>query len=175
VSAQRRNIELKASDPDQGRSLEVCRALGAQDSATLWQRDTYFKAASGALKLREQKPGASHLIQYERADEPQQRESRYRVIEVNDPETLLGALAAAVGVAVVVTKQRRLFIWRDVRIHLDDVEDLGAFIELEAVAPAQSDLSHEHMLIGQLRDSFAITDERLISSGYAAQLIAARR
>jgi adenylate cyclase class IV len=73
-----------------------------------------------------------------------------------------------------VAKRRRLFLWRDVRIHLDDVEQLGRFIELEAVAPSESDLTHEHNLVVELRDAFDITDERLIAIGYAEQLMRAR-
>ena len=83
---------------------------------------------------------------------------------------LSAALAAAIGDRVVVTKRRRLFLWRDVRIHLDNVEGLGTFIELEAVAPPDSDLTHEHQLIAKLRDALAITDERLVPIGYAEQL-----
>ncbi|HVA20209.1 MAG TPA: class IV adenylate cyclase [Solirubrobacteraceae bacterium] len=169
----RRNIELKAIDPDPGRSLAACRALEADDHGTLSQRDSYFKVAFGGLKLREQDPGRAHLIQFERADEPQQRESRYRIVEVEDCQTLLDALTAALGLTVVVTKRRRLFLWRGVRIHLDAVEQLGSFIELEAVAPADSDLSHEHSLIAELRETFAITNDRLVAAGYATQLTTA--
>lgn len=175
AQGQRRNVELKAWDPDPARSLEACRALGAEDNGTIWQRDSYFNVSSGGLKLREESPGRPHLIQFERASEPQQRESRYRTIEVTDAHTLLSALTAAVGLAVVVTKRRRLFLWQDVRIHLDDVEHLGTFIELEAVAPPGSDLGHEHELISQLRGTFAIIDERLAAAGYAKQLQVHRR
>jgi adenylate cyclase class IV len=52
----------------------------------------------------------------------------------------------------------------------DRVERLGTFIELEAVAPPDSDLTHEHQLIAELRDALAITDERLVAIGYAEQL-----
>lgn len=52
-------------------------------------------------------------------------------------------------------------------------EQLGTFIELEAVAPADSDLDHEHRLIAELRDALGITDERLVALGYAAQLLQA--
>lgn len=166
----RRNIECKAHDAEPDRSLQVCGALGAENHGEIWQRDTYFEVASGGLKLREERPGRPHLIQFERADEPQQRESRYRIIEVDDGPMLGAALAAAIGVRVVVTKRRRLFLWRDVRIHLDNVEGLGTFIELEAVAPPDSDLTHEHQLIAELRDALAITDERLVAIGYAEQL-----
>jgi len=169
----RRNVELKAIDPDPGRSLAACRALEAEDRGNLWQRDSYFKVVHGGLKLRRENPGGAHLIQFERADEPQQRESRYRIVKVEDSQTLLDALTAALGLAVVVTKRRRLFLWRGVRIHLDAVEQLGTFIELEAVAPPDSDLAHEHSLIAALRETFDITDDRLVASGYARQLTAA--
>jgi adenylate cyclase class 2 len=172
VADDRRNIELKAIDLDPARSLEICAALCAHDKGVLWQRDTYFHVSAGGLKLREQQPGRPHLIQFERRDEPQQRESRYRIIETDDPQTLLAALTAALGVNVIVTKRRRLFLWQNVRIHLDDVERLGTFIELEAVAPADSDLRDEHKLVKQLRDAFSITDDRLSATGYAQQLIA---
>lgn len=172
MTAPYRNIELKAIDPDPVRSLEVCRALGAQDEDVLWQRDSYFNVSTGGLKLREQQPGRAHLIQFERADEPKQRESRYRIIQTDEPQTLLAALTAALGVTVAVTKYRRLFLWQNVRIHLDDVERLGSFIELEAVAPADSDLRHEYALVEQLREAFSITDDRLKAKGYAQQLVA---
>jgi adenylate cyclase, class 2 len=167
----RRNLELKANDLDPMRSLEVCRTLGAEDRGEIWQRDTYFQVASGGLKLREEQPGRPHLIQFQRANEPQQRESRYRIIEVDDGAVLSAALADAIGIRVIVTKHRRLFLWRDVRIHLDRVESLGEFIELEAVAPQDSDLTHEHDLVVELRAAFGITDEHLLAVGYAEQLL----
>jgi adenylate cyclase class IV len=173
VERPRRNIELKARDPDPDASLKVCRALGAEDHGEISQRDTYFEVASGGLKLREERPGHPHLIQFERADEPRQRESRYRIVEVDDGTVLCAALAAAVGIRGVVAKRRRLFLWRSVRIHLDTVERLGDFIELEAVAPADSDLTAEHRLIAELRAALAITDERLVALGYAEQLLRA--
>jgi adenylate cyclase class 2 len=170
VASARRNIELKATDSSPERSIQTCRSLGAEPQGTIWQRDSYFDVPFGGLKLRQEDPGAAHLIQFERADEPQQRESRYRLIEVAEAQTALEALTSALGLTVVVTKRRRLFLWQGVRIHLDDVEHLGTFIELEAVAPPDSDLLHEHELVSELRAAFAITDERLVAIGYAQQL-----
>ena len=170
----RRNVELKAVDPDPARSLKVCRALdGASDEGTLWQRDTYYAVAHGRLKLREQEPGSPHLIGYSRADRPEQRESRYRIAELGDAAAgaaMHAVLEAALGVECVVVKHRHLFLWRGVRIHLDRVEQLGTFLELEAVAPPDSDLTVEHDRIAELREAFAITDERLAARGYADQL-----
>jgi adenylate cyclase, class 2 len=170
VSAPRRNIECKATDTDPSASLAVCRALGAHDHGEIRQCDTYFAVVRGGLKLREETPGRPHLIQFERPTEPQQRESRYRIVEVGDAEALRLALTAAIGVTVVVCKIRRLFLWRQVRIHLDTVEGLGSFIELEAVAAPASDLAEEYELVETLRERLGITDERLVATGYAQQL-----
>lgn len=170
-AAPRRNVECKAHDPDPVRSLAACLRLGAEDHGELWQRDTYFRVAHGGLKLREERPGAPHLIQFERPDEPQQRESRYRLVEVADAPTLLVALNDALGVRGVVEKRRRLLMWRGVRIHLDSVERLGTFVELEAVAPPDSDLAHERALVAALRAALEIGDERLVAVGYAALLL----
>jgi adenylate cyclase class 2 len=166
----KRNIELKARDSDPGQSRRICRDLGAEDHGDLWQRDTYFHVPGGRLKLREQRPGSAHLIQYSREDRPEQRESRYRVAAVMEPTEMAAVLGASLGVRVVVEKRRRLFVWNDVRIHLDDVRGLGCFLELEAVAPPDSDLSGERRAIAELRDIFAISDSRLIATGYADQL-----
>ena len=170
MQSARRNIELKARDPDPSASLEVCRALGAEDRGTIAQRDTYFKVARGGLKLREEQPGRPHLVQFERASQSQQRESRYRIVEVSDGTALCAALAAAIGIRGVVVKRRRLLLWQGVRIHLDEVEELGTFIELEAVAPRDSDLTDEYRLVAELRDALGLTDERLVALGYAEQL-----
>jgi homotetrameric cytidine deaminase len=163
----RRNVELKARDPDPARSLERCVRLGAEDHGELRQRDTYFRARDGRLKLREQDPGGAELVAYERADEAQARLSRYRLVPVADPAALRAALDAVLGTTVVVDKRRRLFLWEGVRIHLDRVEGLGDFIELEAVAAEGSDLSREEELVARLRVELEIADDALVPVGYS--------
>jgi adenylate cyclase class 2 len=170
AAAPRRNIELKARDLDRKQTLATCRSISAADEGELWQRDTYFAVPRGGLKLREQRPGQSHLIHFERADVPEERESRYRIAPVEDGEALLLALEAALGTRGTVEKSRHLFLWKSVRIHLDEVSGLGCFIELEAVATVGSDLSYERGLVAELRDAFGITDDRLCPTGYASQL-----
>lgn len=166
----RRNVELKARDDEPARSLAVCRELGAEDCGEMWQRDTYFAVPRGGLKLREQRPGRPHLIQFDRADQPQERERRYRIVDVGDAHALTAALGHALGVRGVVEKRRRLFLWRSVRIHLDVVERLGTFVELEAVAPPHSDLMLERERVAALREALAIGDDRLVACGYATLL-----
>jgi adenylate cyclase class 2 len=167
---ERRNVELKARDPDPDATLAACLSVGAADQGVLWQRDSYFPVARGRLKLREQTPGAAHLIQYARADAAHERLSSYRIVEVADPTGLLSALEASLGLDVAVVKHRRLLLWETVRIHLDTVEGLGSFVELEAVAPPESDLSAEYRMVAELRAHLGITDDRLCERGYAQLL-----
>jgi homotetrameric cytidine deaminase len=171
VSAPRRNVELKAVDPDPARSLAVARDLGAEDRGILRQRDTYFRTRAGRLKLREEEPGGATLIQYDRPDAAQARESRYRLTSVPDPEELRASLDAALGTLVVVDKERHLLLWEGVRIHLDMVEGLGSFVELEGVARDDSDLGAEHDKVARLRDALQVGD--VLTDSYSDQLLGA--
>ena len=166
----RRNIELKARDPDPDCSLQVSLEIGASDEGWLYQTDTYFRVSQGRLKLREEGPVAQ-LISYERVNETAARESRYRLVDVSDPAGLKDALSNALGVLVVVEKSRRLLLWQGVRIHLDEVRGLGSFIEIEAVADPASDLSAEHHRAGQLQDALAITPDRIVAFSYSDELL----
>jgi homotetrameric cytidine deaminase len=167
MAPPRRNVELKARDPDPERSLERCVALGAEDRGELRQRDTYFAARRGRLKLREQEPGAAELIAYERADAAEARESRYRIAPVREPQALREALDAALGTVVVVDKRRRLLLWEGVRIHLDRVEGLGAFVELEGVAADGSDLARQADQVARLRAELDIGDAAIEAASYS--------
>jgi predicted adenylyl cyclase CyaB len=158
---------LKARDCDPVRSVEVCGELGAEDKGTLIQRDTYFEVPRGRLKLREEPDAVAHLIAYERPDLPGNSESRYRLIEVSEPAELRDALAAVLGIAVVVSKARRLFIFEGVRIHLDRLDDLGEFIEFEGVAVDGEDPGGFAELLADLQQSFGIRDEDLLRESYS--------
>jgi homotetrameric cytidine deaminase len=171
VSAPRRNIELKAVDPDPDHSLAVCRELGAEDHGLLIQRDTYFKTGSGRLKLREEQPGGATLVQYDRPDAARARLSSYRLVPVVDAEGLRTALDGALGTLVVVEKERHLFLYDGVRIHLDRVRDLGTFVELEGVAPAESDLESERAKVTHLQEALGIGPEHVLRDSYSDQLL----
>ena len=166
-----RNIELKAHDPRPARTLELALGVGAEDRGEIVQTDTYFARARGRLKLREQQPGEAELIQYRRADMPGARESEYRRVPVADAPALRDALDAALGTLVVVQKRRRLLLHENVRIHIDEVEGLGAFLELEAVAQPGSDLSPEHDIVSRLRAQLEIADDALVGQSYSDLLL----
>ena len=90
---------------------------------------------------------------------------------VSDPDSLAEALDAALGTVVVVSKRRRLFLWEGVRIHLDEVEELGSFVEFEAVLPDAGDLATAHEKVARLRAELGIEDDALVPVGYADLLL----
>ena len=95
------------------------------------------------------------------------RSSCYRLIEVREPAELREALAAVLGVTVIVSKARRLFIFEGVRIHIDRVNGLGDFIEFEAMAAGNADPADFARLLNDLRQSLGIRDEDLLRESYS--------
>ena len=92
---------------------------------------------------------------------------------VADAAPLHEALDAAYGTLGAVTKRRRLLLWEGVRIHLDEVEGLGSYVELEAVAELGSDLSGEHDKVERLREELGIEDQHLVATSYSDLLLGA--
>lgn len=144
-----RNIEIKArilAVPGmpgmQGVAalLPRARALADGPEQAITQDDTFFHAPHGRLKLREFADGSAELIHYQRADTEAASASDYVRVAVPDPAALREALARGLGVQGRVRKQRLLLMVGSTRIHLDQVEGLGDFIELEVVlAEGQTD------------------------------------
>lgn len=128
-----RNVELKARVDD----LEPVRLAAAGIAEfgpyAMTQDDTFFACASGRLKLRSFSAEEGELIFYRRDEEKGPKESYYLRADVAAPTALHDLLSAAYGRAGRVRKKRTVFLVGRVRIHLDEVEDLGTFIELEVV------------------------------------------
>ena len=167
MAGRQRNLEVKAIDPDPQATFAAALELGAQDRGELRQRDTYFHAVQGRLKLREAPPNPAELIAYARAERAGPKVSLYRVVPVADHVALVDALAESLGVRVVVEKVRRLLVWRNVRIHLDRVADLGDVVEIEAVATTPGGLEVERERVEELRAVLGVADDRLVPVGYA--------
>ncbi|MCW2989285.1 MAG: putative Adenylate cyclase [Solirubrobacterales bacterium] len=152
----------------------MCEVLGAEAQGTLTQRDTYFDARHGRLKLREEEGATAHLIAYERSDLIEQRESKYRIVVIEDADRLKAALADALGVKVEVVKERRLFISEGARIHLDRVDGLGNFIEFEAiVGDHDAALPSAEAKVSALRRAFEIEDADLRGVSYSDMALVA--
>jgi homotetrameric cytidine deaminase len=169
-----RNVELKSRDPDPARTLELALALGATDEGEIVQRDTYFGGSRARVKLREQQPGDVELIAYRRPDDDEARVSEYLRVAVPDAAALREALDTAYGTRVVVAKRRRLLLWENVRIHLDQVEGLDPHLELEALAPQESDLAAARAKVEHLRAALNIDETNLVAGSYSDLLLDGR-
>ncbi len=169
------NVELKARRTDLEATAARCLALGAEDKGWLAQRDTYFAARRGRLKFRDQGADGSHLIAYGRPDQFEPTESTYVLAPVSAVEPMTEALDYALGPpTLVVSKRRRLLMWNGVRIHLDEVEDLGTFIEFEAVVESGAGaeaIADAHDKVARLRRELAVEDDELVAGGYADLLM----
>ena len=128
-----RNIELKARYADFDSARAALQNLGAIFTRTMVQVDTYFRVSHGRLKLREIDGHSAELIGYDRPDSIEYRSSCYAVVPVPDPTALKSVLVAANGLRGEVRKARDLWMYHNVRIHLDQIAGLGNFIEFEAV------------------------------------------
>lgn len=180
MPAPSRNIELKARLDSLDDARTVCHEL-AEFSAIERQVDTYFHCSHGRLKLRErqieprsQDSSDDQLVWYLRPDDDAVRASDYLLLPVNDAATLKSVLAAALGVLVVVEKRREVYLYRNVRIHLDHVEQLGDFLEFEAVLGPGDDDAAGAELVRELARRFAISPTMLVEGSYSDLLLVKR-
>lgn len=134
-----RNIEIKCRCNDLEEVRRRALELGAVEKGLLVQEDTFFKAARARLKLRVVKGGRAELISYRRPDIQGTRGCDYVVCPVENPSILKEALCHSLDQDGVVMKRRRLLLLRHTRIHLDEVEGLGTFVELETVLSGRTD------------------------------------
>lgn len=161
-----RNIELKARLTSHDKAASLCRAIDATYAGDLRQTDTYFNCTDGLLKLREIDPGDDYLVHYLRPVIADTKACDYTTANV-DALTLKPLLTDSLGVYAVVAKTRALWLWHNVRIHLDRVEGLGNFIEFEAVLSPKFDESDGLSKLAFLRKTFDIEDRDLCDVSYA--------
>ncbi|MGH1359882.1 MAG: class IV adenylate cyclase [Burkholderiaceae bacterium] len=128
-----RNVEIKAKVSDMSSLYERARSLATAGPVEIFQEDTFFLCQEGRLKLRKFADDRGELIFYRRSDQTGPKESFYLRSRTADPEILRESLALAYGVLGQVRKRRVLFLAGRTRIHLDEVDGLGQFIELEVV------------------------------------------
>jgi predicted adenylyl cyclase CyaB len=134
------------------------------------QIDTYFRCNNGRLKLRQIGGQPAQLVWYARPSDPQPKASDYHLVPVPQAETLIAALRAALGVVNVIRKRREIYLWQNVRIHLDDVEGLGRFLEFEAVLSPEIDEAAGRAQLEKLIPQFNIQPKDLLAGSYADML-----
>jgi len=160
------NIEIKARVRDFPDLQARAAAVSDAPHQVIPQEDTFFHVPRGRLKLRLLAPDHAQLVYYERPDQDGPKRSEYHIFETNDPENLKTALTLALGVRGVVRKRRYLYLAGQTRIHLDDVEGLGHFMELEIVLrDGQSDAEGQ-AVARDLMTRLGVREEDLLEGAY---------
>lgn len=130
---QRLLVEIKARCTDPVAVRAYLRAANADARGTDHQIDTYYNVPAGRLKLREGNIENS-LIFYQRNNQPGPKDSHVSLCKFKEmPDALNGVLKAALGTMQVVDKQREIYFIDNVKFHVDEVKNLGSFLEIEAI------------------------------------------
>jgi len=165
------NLEIKARCGDLDAARERVRAVATRRVGVDRQTDTYFVTKRGRLKLRESSLSGGQLVPYLRPDQRGPKRSQYGVIPVEEPERLKALLAEILGVHREVRKVREIWLHENVRIHLDEVEGLGSFVELEAVYDgAPESLPAQQKKVGFLMERLGIGEADLVDVSYEGLL-----
>jgi predicted adenylyl cyclase CyaB len=161
-----RNVEVKARILSVELLLPVVASLADRGPIELSQDDTFFCCARGRLKLRVLPQAAGELIFYQRPDIAGPKESSYIIASTNSPDTLRDVLSLAYGEIGRVRKHRTLFLVGRTRIHLDRVEGLGDFLELEVVLQPEESAEAGAALAQELLAKLGISPEQRVEEAY---------
>ncbi|HPF70386.1 MAG TPA: class IV adenylate cyclase [Candidatus Krumholzibacteria bacterium] len=170
-----RNVEIKARLDDPAAVRARALALADGPPVVIEQTDTFYVTDAGRLKLREFADGSGELIQYDRPDATGPKTSTYALAPVGDAAALARVLAAALPVRGVVRKRRELLMAGRTRIHLDQVEGLGAFLELEVVLEADDPLASGEQEAAQLVERLGLDRRALVQGAYIDLIEQSRR
>lgn len=161
-----RNIEIKARIQSTEALAPRAAAVASAGPTELEQDDTFFRCECGRLKLRSFPDGSGELIFYRRAEQRGPKESFYLRSTTSTPDSLRESLSQAYGQIGRVRKHRTLYLAGRTRIHLDRVEGLGDFLELEVALaegePAEGGLAEAQALM----EALGIKSSQLLEGAY---------
>jgi predicted adenylyl cyclase CyaB len=164
-----RNIDIKARVKSFAGIERRLAALGATLHTDERQVDTYFRVPRGRLKLRVRAGHDSELVYYRRGERGSKRVSDYSLWPVAAPRELERILTAAMGAKAVVAKHREVYLYRNARVHLDQVTGLGRFIEIEVLITKGRRQANE--LLERLVSEFDIEGGSMIRGSYSDLVI----
>jgi predicted adenylyl cyclase CyaB len=160
------NLEIKARCADAERVRSVLRAANARFAGTDHQTDTYFHVASGRLKLR-QGNIENALIFYRRPDHDGPKASEVTMHSDPGIGALKPVLEAALGVRAVVRKKREIYYVGNIKFHIDEVDGLGWFVEIEAAGAPGGDRARLQAQCENFMSKFGIAAEDLLTRSYS--------
>ncbi len=167
-----RNIEIKARAADLDSLAQKAMSIFDGIPVEILQDDTFFQCPNGRLKLRVFADGTGQLIYYRRVDGQGPKESFYKIAPTSEPDALRETLSQAYGLAGRVTKLRSLFVAGRTRIHLDRVDGLGDFVELEVVLADGDALEGGVAEAQRVMAQLGIQQSQLVEGGYLDLLAA---
>lgn len=164
------NLEVKFRDVNLDEIAQRLERLMIPPAHQEHQVDIYFGAPTGRLKLRIIDDEAGYLIAYDRPGDPAIRPSRYALAPLGEPpEAVAEVLALSLGERGRVVKERVIYLHGNTRIHLDQVEGLGSFVEFEAVLDEQPE--HDHAAstarLAWLTERLGLSEAATVDVGYA--------
>ncbi len=161
-----RNVEIKAHVTDMASLKERAKSISTDGPFEISQEDTFFECSTGRLKLRKFDDTRGELIFYQRPDKGGPKESFYLRSETSDPDTLRQSLEITYGMTGKVNKKRLLYLIGRTRVHLDKVEGLGEFMELEVVLAENDSTESGAAEAEKLMDQLGIASTALIEGSY---------
>jgi adenylate cyclase class 2 len=159
------NLELKAVCRSLLDAQKIARKIRAKRIGVMHQTDTYFRVSHGRLKLREIRRAGSELIYYRRPNRKGSRFSDYIIAPVGSGAPVKKLFRSMLGERAVVQKTRRLYLYKNARIHLDQVEGLGSFIEFEVLNKKGKRQAQSMMFF--LKKEFGIKRGSIIAGSYS--------
>jgi len=161
------NIEIKAQCKNPEITETKIKTLTDNIIGLDLQSDTYFKTKNGRFKLRESTIDGNYLIPYLRPNNLESKRSDYDKIPVQDAQKVKSLFENILGIQCVVRKKRKIYLYENVRIHLDEVDQLGSFIELEAVFNGRHEEEKvQRKKIEFLMNELSIGKESLVAESY---------
>jgi predicted adenylyl cyclase CyaB len=160
------NIEIKARIHSVESLTPKAASLANEGPIEIAQDDTFFECEAGRLKLRTFSADQGELIFYRRASQHGPKESFYQRSSTGTPDTLRECLSLAYGQAGRVRKQRTLFLVGRTRIHLDRVEGLGHFLELEVVLADGDSVEAGVREANELMQKLGVEPSQLVEGAY---------
>lgn len=161
-----KNIEVKARVRDLAELQKRAEALADGPAVILRQTDTFFTASSGRLKLREVPERPAQLIYYEREDKGGPKASNYFIFNTPDAGDLKDVLGRALGLKGTIRKVRRLYMVGQTRVHVDEVDGLGAFMELEVVMRDGQSETEGQRIAADLMRLLGVKESDLVETAY---------
>jgi predicted adenylyl cyclase CyaB len=161
-----RNVEIKARVDDLAALRTMVEPLCDRPMEILDQEDLFFQSPAGRLKLRILARDRGELILYHRANQTGPKTSTYRIAPTSDPAALQAILTTVLPTLGVVKKRRWLYLVGQTRVHLDQVESLGEFLELEVVLRSNQSEQEGTAIAQELMDKLGIAPDQLVDRAY---------